>query len=254
MKTLTRLAVVGLLCSLAAACVQTTTGRVRSEPAPPEEAAEQYYQLGARYLRNGSYELARDRLKRALELDPRMAIAHSTLALTYLRLGNMKLAENHYELAVRYEPSSVDARNAYAVFLCQRGRYDDAHEQFQRARRIDDITRPEIMLTNAGVCMSQKPDLELAEEYFREALENRSTYGEALLQMSLLKVRQEDYLTARAFLQRFLASNMPTPEVLLLAVEVERAIGDDRAADEYRNRLLREFPESEQARRVIEGR
>lgn len=248
-----RLAVLAVIVAVAAACVSTTTGRPRVEPASSEEAAERYYQLGARYFRNGSYELARDRLKRALELDPRLAIAHSTLALTYERLGNLRLAEQHYARAVRLEPTSVDVRNAYAVFLCQQRRFDDANEQFQRARRIDTVERPEIMLTNAGVCMSQKPDLALAEDYFREALEHRATYGEALLQLSVLKRRQGDDLAARAFLQRYLSANPASPAVLLLAVQVERAIGDERAANEYENRLLREFPESPEARRVLQG-
>ena len=51
-------------------CVSTTTGTP-----PPEmdetDAAESNYQLGARYFQNGSYELARDRLLRAVELNPR---------------------------------------------------------------------------------------------------------------------------------------------------------------------------------------
>ena len=227
-------------------------GSGRAEAASTEEAAQQYYQLGARYFRNGSYELARDRLKRAIELDPRLAIAQSTLALTYVRLGNLRLAEEHYERAVRIEPTNVDVRNAYAVFLCQQRRFDDANTQFERARRVDTAERPEIMLTNAGVCMAQKPDYALAESYFREALENKATYGEALLQMALLKQRQGEELASRAFLQRYLSANPASAEILWLAVQIERAIGDERAARQYGDRLLREFPESAEARRVLE--
>ena len=55
-------------------CVTTTSG-----PPPPEAddegAAELNYQLGARYYQNGSYELARDRLTGAIELNPKMAKA-----------------------------------------------------------------------------------------------------------------------------------------------------------------------------------
>lgn len=242
-----------LALTLLAGCVSTTTGAVRQEPASSEEAAQQYYQLGARYFRNGSFELARERLLRAIELDPRLAIAHSTLALTYVRLGNLRLAEQHYERAVRLEPGNVDVRNTYAVFLCQERRFEDAHEQFQRARRVESANRPEIMLTNAGVCMAQKPDFTLAESYFREALEHKSTYGEALLQMALLKQRQGDDLASRAFLQRYLSVNPASPEILWLAVQIERAIGDERAARDFGDRLLREFPESPEARRVLES-
>lgn len=234
-------------------CVSSTTGRPRSEPST-EEAAEQYYQLGARYYRNGTFELARDRLQRAIELNPRMPLAHSTLALTYEQLDNSRLAAEHYERAVRLAPGNVDVRNAYAVFLCRQKRYEDAHDQFQRAMRVEVNDRPEVMLTNAGVCMAQKPDFALAENYFREALSHKSSYGEALLQMALLKRRQGEDLAARAFLQRYLSSNPSSPQVLWLAIDVEKTIGDERAQREYEDRLLRDFPESAEARRVLEGR
>ncbi|MGB5577485.1 MAG: hypothetical protein WBM88_08755, partial [Woeseiaceae bacterium] len=54
---------------LLTACISSTTGR-----APPEkdeaDAAQLNYQLGARYYKNGNYELARDRLLLSLELNP----------------------------------------------------------------------------------------------------------------------------------------------------------------------------------------
>lgn len=248
-------AFLGMLTVLAfvAGCVSTTTGRPRAEPASSEEAAQQYYQLGARYFRNGTYELARERLLRAIELDPQLAVAHSILALTYERLDNPRLATVHYERAVKIKPDSVDARNAYAVFLCRQNRFDDANEQFERMTRLGEANRPEIMLTNAGVCMAQKPDYDLAERYFREALEYRSSYGEALLQMSLLKRARGDDLSARAFLQRYMSANVPTAAVLWLAVQVERDIGDERASREMANRLLREYPESPEAKRVLQN-
>jgi type IV pilus assembly protein PilF len=139
------------------------------------------------------------------------------------------------------------------VFLCGQERYEDAAEQFRRAVRIPENDDPEITLTNAGVCMASKPDYEEAESFLRLALEENGTYGEALIQMSLLKFKTEDFLHARAFLQRYLASNKATPEVLFLAVQIEKALGDDRASTDFAHRLLREFPESAQARRVLQS-
>jgi type IV pilus assembly protein PilF len=231
-------------------CVSTTTG-VQPAERDDDNAAHQYFQLGARYFRNGNYELARERLHRAIDLDPRMAIAHSTLALTYEQLDNSRLAAEHHDKAVRYEPGNFNVRNAYAVFLCGQQRYDEASVQFERAVEVPENDNAEIMLTNAGVCMSQKPDYEQAEAFLRQALAQKSGYGEALLQMSLLKYRTAEFLQARAFLQRFLASNKTTPEVLYLGVQIEKALGDERASTDYANQLLREFPNSDQARKVL---
>ncbi len=246
-------AVVWLLATamLLSACISTTTGRARSEP-DEAGAAEQFYQLGARYYRAGNYEFARDRLERALELDPRMAIAHSTLALTYEQLDVPRLAEEHYNLAVRYAPRNIAVRNAYAVFLCREKEYDEAREQFDRIVKEPDNDDPEIMLTNAGVCMLQKPDAELAEDYFRKALEEKRDYPEALLQMILLKRTTGDSLSARGFLQRYMAVQPATPALLVLAMDIEKEMGDERARREYMNQLLSEFPDSDEARRLSE--
>ena len=239
-----------LLLLLATACISTTTG-VRPQESDDDNAAQQYFQLGARYFRNGNYELARERLHRAIDLDPRMGMAHSTLALTYEQLDNTRLATEHHDKAVRYDPDNFNVRNAYAVFLCGQQRFDEARVQFERAVEVPENDNAEIMLTNAGVCMAQKPDYEQAEAFLRRALETKATYSEALLQMSLLKYRTTEFLQARAFLQRFLSANKTTPEVLYLGVQIEKALGDDRASTDYANQLLREFPNSEQARRVL---
>jgi type IV pilus assembly protein PilF len=241
--------IVGLSAWLAA-CVSTESSTRRAEPS--EDAAYQNYQLGAQYYRNGSYELARDRLERAIDLDPRHAQAHSLLALTFVQLGIDRLAEDNFARSVRLAPDSKDIRNAYAVYLCQRREFDEAIEQFDRAIGIRENDSRWIEMTNAGVCVAQKPDLALAEQYFRDALSVRPTYGEALIQMAALKHRTEDNLTARAFLQRYLASNPASSSVLYLAVQIETRLGDERAATDYMNNLLRDFPESSEAKLMLQ--
>jgi type IV pilus assembly protein PilF len=243
-----------LAASLSSGCVtETTVSNVSESKADDSDAAELNYQLGARYLRNGNYELARDRLLNSIELEPRNAVAHYTLALTYEELDNLRLATESYKNAVRIAPRDFNVQNAYAVFLCKQGEYDEARKHFDRAIQIPENDYSEITSTNAGVCMMQKPDPALAEEYFRQALERKPTYGEALLQLSVLKYSEEDYLAARAFLQRYLSANIPTANVLYLGVRIERELGDDRARTDYSNRILREFPNSAEARSILES-
>ena len=194
-----------LLIGLATGCVSTEN--VSRAPEPTDDAADTNYQLGAQYFRNGSYELARDRLQRAIELDSRKASYHSLLALTYVELDNPRLADESFGRAVRLAPGNKDVRNAYAVYLCQQREFDEAREQFDRAIAVRENDTSWVEMTNAGVCMAQKPDLVLAEQYFRDALGRRSTYGEALIQMAALKQRTGDCLTARAFLQRYLGQS-----------------------------------------------
>ncbi len=251
MKTSEHILAAAVFCVILTACVTTTTGRT-SPQANTADAAELNYELGARYLRNGRYKLARDRLMLSLELDPKRAIAWSTLALTYEHLGILRLAEESYKKAVRTEPKNFGVRDAYATYLCRQNRFDDADKHFERAIRAVDNDNAEITLTNAGVCMAQRPDYSKAEAFFRQALDRRSNHPEALLQLSLLKHETGDDLNARAFLQRYLSVIDATPPVLFLGVEIEEGLGDDRARASYVNQLLRDFPNSAEARRVLE--
>ena len=241
-----------LCCVLLAGCISTTTGSAPRE-ANEAEAAELNYQLGARYYQNGKYELARDRLLLSVKLDPDRAVAYSTLALTYEALGNLRLATQHYEKAVQVAPRNFEIRNTYAVFLCNQRDFEGAADNFEKSARHAENDNAEVTLTNAGVCLVQKPDLEKAEGFFRQALEVRADYGEALLQMCLLKYQTEDYLSSRAFLQRFMSTNKNTAGVLYLGSQIEAKLGDERAQRDYVDRLIREFPQSPEARKAMEA-
>ena len=50
-----------------------------------------------------------------------------------------------------------------------------------------------------------------------------------------------------------MSNNQVSPSVLYLAVQIEQAQGDDRAATDFMNELLRDFPESAEARYVVEA-
>lgn len=252
MKMSDRLLAGFLVCLLATGCVTTTTvtGGVNPD-ADKGDAAKLNYELGARYYRNGNYELSRDRLLYSIELEPKNAVAHYTLALAYEALGNLRLATASYEQAIRISPKDHKVQNAYAVFLCNQKDFVTAGKHFEVAAKITENDNAEITLTNAGVCMTQKPDLARAESFFREALDYRANYGEALIQLCLLKYTQADYLASRAFLQRYLGRNIPTAGVLYLGIQIEDKLGDERAKTEYTNRLLREFPTSPEARRTL---
>ena len=151
--------------------------------------------------------------------------AMNTLALVYENLDNMRLATESYENAIRIAPRDYNVQNAYAVFHCKQRNFDEARKHFDRAIKVPENDASYITMTNAGVCMMQKPDVELAEQYFRQALERKSDHGEALLQMSLLNFTNGDYLGARAFLERYLGTNVPSAGVLLLGVRIEERLG-----------------------------
>lgn len=249
---ISKLSVASLICLFClSGCISTTTGSITETERDDEDAAELNYQLGARYYQQGTYNLARDRLLLATEIDPKMAVAHTTLGLTYEALDNLRLARESYATAVRVAPRDFDVQNTYAVFLCRQKEFEEARKHFDKAIKHPENDDAEVTMTNAGVCLSQKPDLELAEKYFRMALERKRDYPESLLQLCLLKFKAEDYMGARAFLQRYLASNEASAGILYLGSRIEDMLGNDRGRTEFEDRLIREFPASPEARKVL---
>ena len=129
-------------------CITSTTTST-SKFEESDDAAMQNYNLGARYYQNGSYGIAKARLERALELDPKLEQAHFMLALTYEKLDQARLAGGHYKEAVRIAPKRYDARNAYAVYLCRQQEFAAAEKQFDKAFKIPETDSRHVMYTNA---------------------------------------------------------------------------------------------------------
>jgi type IV pilus assembly protein PilF len=250
--TRSNLIVPGAICLfLMAGCVSTSTGSITEPVRNDEDASELNYQLGARYYQQGSFDLARDRLELATEIDPKMAVAFTTLGLTYEALDNLRLAKEAYNNAIRVAPKDFNVQNAYAVFLCRQKDFSGAAKYFDKAIGHPENDDAEITSTNAGMCMMEKPDATAAEAYFRDALERRPRHGDALIQLCLLKYQQKDYLGSRAFLQRFMASHTSTAGVLYLASKIEDMLGNDRGRVDYEDQLIREFPASPETRKVL---
>ena len=93
---------------------------------------------------------------RALELEPRLAEAHATLALVAQNLDwDWKSVEDHYREAIRLAPSYSTAHHWYAEFLSILGRFDDSRREFARAREIDPIS-PIIQIDEAQLYFFQR--------------------------------------------------------------------------------------------------
>jgi type IV pilus assembly protein PilF len=203
------------------------------------DAAVANMNLGAGYLRQGNIELAIERLQRALAQNPRLADAHSTIAVAYNQIGSLADAEEHYRRATQLESNNGGAANSYAVFLCQQNRWTDAEPYFRRAVDSSSYATPEVALTNAGVCARTAGVLDKAEENFRAALTRNPNFADALVNMIELSYDSGNFMQARAFVQRFLDAKPPTAPVLWLCFNIERELknapGADRCAAQLRS-------------------
>jgi len=208
-------------------------------------AAELHIKLGQGYMEQGEYEVALERLTRAIQLDPNSADAHTVIAVLYERIGRRERAETHYRRAVALKPEAGMMNNNYGTFLCHSGRFDESIAYFSKA--IDDpfYRTPEAALANAGSCSRKAGRSEQAERFYREALAKAPRDAGVLLELADMKFETGEFMRARAFMQRYIALGSPTAEALGLAVLIERGLGDVASASAYLDTLRRAFPDSE---------
>lgn len=246
----------GLLFSLAA--IVALSGCVSSPYQDPEAQAARLaqinLQLGVGYMQEGKIQLALEKLRKAVKVDPNSADAHLALALLYDRMGEDEAAELHFRDALRLAPENASIQTNYGNFLCRVNRTAEAEQLFQQAAQNRSYESPELAYFNAGVCLSRQGAPDRAEEYLRQALAVSPQFPPALFTLADLNQTQGRPQQARAFLQRYHDAAPPTAQSLALGLRIERALGDAKAASTYAELLRTRFPDSAEARQVPAGR
>ena len=105
--------------------------------------ADSYVLQGTYYLmpRNEIMPKARAAALKALELDPDLAEAHTTLALiTEIYDYDWQTAEKEYRRAIELDPNYATAHQWYAEELGWEGRFDQALAESERARQLDPLS------------------------------------------------------------------------------------------------------------------
>ena len=212
---------------------------------------ELYMLKGVQYMENGRLDVAQQDLERAVELDDKSTEAHNLLGVLYERIKRLEDAEGQYSRALSLDEKNFAAANNYGRLLCAEGRYDLAMKRFQTIIDSKVYPTPWLALTNAGICAKTKAMGAEAENYLRKALESNPNFAPALLEMAKLSLENRNYLSARAFLERFESLSGATPESLFIGMQTELGLGNAKDADAYRKKLQRQFPESKEALRSL---
>jgi type IV pilus assembly protein PilF len=215
-----------------------------------EAAANTYAKLGTEYLRMGQMNVALEKLRLALELDDNNIEAHDSIAVLYEQIKEYPKAQQHFEAALSLQPERAATLNNYGRFLCDRGEYEEAFEHLQKAMAMPLNDNKWYAFTNAGRCELMRGDQNKAEQYFRQALEYQANYAPALLELQRISYRNGNYLSAKAFLQRYLEVAEHTPGTLWVGIQTELALGNRELAFQYRRLLLEKFANSNEAKQI----
>ncbi len=129
------------------------------------DSAEAHLLLGMAYVVGLRNQPAVEEFRKALELNPNMPLAHSSLGMELMRVGDVDGALREYESELRINPNDFDS-NFYAGFL--------------RRRNRDDAT---------------------ASKYLSKALQLRPGDSGVLLQVSLIHVQKQEWDEAQRILE-----------------------------------------------------
>jgi type IV pilus assembly protein PilF len=243
------------IAAFALASLLSATAQAQSQAPPPDpilEAGKINARLAMEYLKRDQLQVAQEKVEKALVQNPKDVNVQLAAGLVYERLNDKKGAEKHFRQALRTAPDSPEALNALGAFFCRNEQHEKGEEMFVKAAQNQIYRTPYVAYTNAGVCARSAGNLERAEQYLREALKSQVDYAETYAQLAGVLHDRGNNLQARAFVERFLSIAPATPDMLLLGHNIEQALKDEDAAAAFSTRLRKEFPNSDQARRVAD--
>ena len=80
----------------------------RCPVSPGATQVGRHLDLGVGYLRNGDYRSSKEKLNRAMELDPKNAQVLSTFGLLFQLEGENELAEEYFKNAIKWEKKAIE--------------------------------------------------------------------------------------------------------------------------------------------------
>ena len=142
-----------------------------------------------------SYRKAKDASLKALELDPQLAEAHTSLAyVTLLYEWNWPEAERRFRQAIAINPNYASAHHFYSICLMTAGRQAEALTEIQRAQELDPLSL--IVGDVYGWIYYEGRQYDRAIEQYKKTLEMDPSYVPALLDLGTSYLRTGDYSQA----------------------------------------------------------
>ncbi|MBX3617465.1 MAG: type IV pilus biogenesis/stability protein PilW [Nitrosomonas sp.] len=229
---------------------------VQNNSARAVQSAKIHTELAAEYFHRNQFDIAIEEITEALKAQSNYAPAYNVLGLINMTLNDNNKALESFERAIRLAPKNSEIHNNFGWFLCQRlpARMDEAINYFMNAANDPLYPTPEMSYTNAGVCELKRQKYKEARSFLNKALSLQTDYLPAAIGLIGLDLQSGHLTEAKTKLSLMLQNNAPAPEILLMAVKFEQAMGNQLAADSYSYQLQKHFPESKEAAAIREGK
>jgi TolB-like protein/Tfp pilus assembly protein PilF len=191
---------------------------------------------------NEAFPKAEAAVQRALELNPDLAEAHTSLGLVKFQYAwDWEVAERELKQAIELNPNYAPAHHFFADYLKAMGRFDEALSEIEKARELDPLSLA--INTGVGHVLYLSRQYDRAIEEYRRAVEldpnfmathvwfgrpylEKGMYAEAISELEIAVKLSGESILALAMLGHGLASAGRRDEVLpILEKLMERAKG-----------------------------
>ncbi|TAN70542.1 MAG: tetratricopeptide repeat protein [Methylobacter sp.] len=153
--------------------------------------AEAHSNFGAALKEQGQFTDAEACYRRALEIKPNFAEAYSNLGNTLREQGRLTDAEAHCRRALEINPSFAEALSNLGAILQEQGRLMEAEASYRQAIEIkSDFAEAH---SNLGSTLKEQGRLAEAEAGYRRALEIKPDFAGAHQSLSTLWAHLSDY-------------------------------------------------------------
>lgn len=227
---------------------QGTNIPVAEQEINKEAAAKDRMQLGLIYLQRGNSQQAKYNLEQAMEYAPHLEEVHLSMAYYYQKVGDEARAEKAYEKAIHTRNATGDAFNNFGVFLCELKKFDRSEKMFLEAIEQPKYTRTASSYENLGFCSEEAKNYQKAVNYFEMALKYSPRRTTSILAITKIKLKLQQYSDANNWLSRYLNVALPSPETLMLGVDIAKKMNDRALEKQYGLTLIAKFPKSSQAK------
>ncbi len=211
---------------------------------------EAYSGLAAAYATEGAnvivpaadvYPKARAAAQRAIELDPNQSDAHAILAnITFFYDWDLPDAERELKRAIELDPNSARAHQWYGILLYYSRRFDEAREQFRRAKEVNPLAI-QIDLTMAMLAEAER-NYDQAIALDRKILSEHDHFVARML-MALLDADKKQYPDAISEAQKAVALAKDDPDATLVLANIYAQSGQRKKA----LAIVREFASNKKA-------
>lgn len=226
-----------------------------SDESEASKRARLHMELASAYFSRGQMTTALDEVKQTLATQPTFGGAYNLRGLIYANLGDDALAEESFRRALQLNPRDGDTMQNFGYYLCQKKRYPEANELFDRALAIPQRRDPARTLLTKGVCEAFAGQLVASAATLEQSYLIDPGNPSTAVNLAEVLYRQGDYDRARTYIRRINAVPALTgSQTLWLAARIERRLGNRAAVQEYGEQLRQRFPDSSEAASYDRGR